>query len=50
LEKADQTARWAFYSYTIGKTGYVQMATYLDDQKDLDKALRIWNSLSERAA
>ena len=50
LEKTDETARWAFYSYTIGKTGYVQMATYLDDEKDLDKALRIWNSLSEQAA
>ena len=47
-EKADQVDRWALYSYTVGKHAYVQMASYIDDRLDLEKALQIWRSLEEK--
>jgi hypothetical protein len=46
-EKLEQLDRWALYSYTIGKHGYVQMASYIDDRADLQKALTVWKSLQE---
>jgi hypothetical protein len=49
-EKTEQGNRWALYSYTIGKHAYVQMATYIDERVDLDKALKVWRSLEETDA
>ena len=46
-EKLEQSDRWALYTYTIGKHGYVQMASYIDDRADLQKVLTTWRSLEE---
>jgi hypothetical protein len=46
-EKNEGADRWAFYSYTIGRHGYVQMASYIDDLQDLESALGVWRSLAE---
>jgi hypothetical protein len=48
-EKAQGTIP-AYYCFAIGDTGHVQMAIYLDNEKDVKSAQTICESLSERAA
>jgi dihydroorotase-like cyclic amidohydrolase len=48
FEKTKEDERWALYSFTFGKdSGHVQMATYFDDRKDLEKAKQLWMSLQQ---
>ena len=46
-EKTEEDERWALYSFIIGESGHVQLATYFDEKKDLDVAIDLWMSLEE---
>jgi len=37
----------AFYAFTVGQNGHMQMAIYFDDEKFLPLAKKIWNSAIE---
>ena len=40
----------AFYCYAISPNGYVQSVMYFDNEKDVDDAIRIWESFEYEIA
>lgn len=49
-EGKEQGAVPGYYCYAVGDTGHVQMAIYLDNEKDVVSAQSICGSLSEKSA
>jgi len=39
--------RWAFYTFSVGASGHVQMSIYFDKYSDLEKAKQLWLSVKE---
>jgi len=46
-ERRDASVVHAFYCFAIGVAGHIQMAIYLDNEKDLETARQIWRNLDE---
>lgn len=49
-EEKEQGAVPGYYCYSVGDSGHVQMAIYLDNEKDVVSAQSICGSLSEKVA
>ena len=46
-EQEEGDERWALYTFTVGSSGYLQMALYFDNKSDLEKAKQLWLGVKE---